>query len=227
MAGLLTHAWVAYLALQKLSKKSAISKNENIGDYFFGSVAPDIRYMSKLDRDVTHHPHGEKSIFEALKVSNFSFAFMAGYETHLVTDDTWSNDNGFMSESIYRHFNIDANNPIQKFSLYFLVDDYFQGEASSLFPLPVSFNILRANDTAFLTGLGFSQDTINQYKAVVAAYLREPGIDTLSPFNLFPSNFEESALKIIADQVPLSSSFLKEFKKTAVEQSVVSLERYL
>jgi len=212
--------------LQQISKKEFISKPENIDDYFFGSVAPDIRYLSNSTRDVTHRPYGEKSIFEALKVSSFSFAFMAGYETHLVTDDTWSNDNGLLDESIYEHFNLNANNSIQKYALYLLADDYFQGEAGSSFALTSASNILRANDTAFLSGLGFSANTIATYKGFVAEYLREPGIDHFNVFNLFPSSFEESALKSIADRLP-SFSYLKEFKKTAIEQSIASLERYL
>jgi hypothetical protein len=227
MAGLLTHAWIAHLVLQKLSKKDFISKSENIDDYFFGSVAPDIRYVSNSSRDITHQSLGEKSIFEALKVNNYSAPFMAGYETHLVTDETWSNDNGLLDESIYEHFNIDTNNPVQKFSLYLLVDDYFQGEADRFFPVTAASNIVRANDIAFLVSLGFNQNTIAKYNTYVATYLREPGIDTLNAFNFFPSNFEESALKTIVDQLPAMSDFLKEFKKNAIEQSVLSLERYL
>ncbi len=224
MACLFTHAWIAHLVLQKLSKKDFISKSENIDDYFFGSVAPDIRYMSNSSRNITHQPHGEKSIFEALKVSSFSAPFMAGYETHLVTDSVWSDDDGLLGESIYEHFNIDANNPIQKYSLYFLVDDYFQGEAGSLFGWTAASNILRANDISFLVGLGFSKKTIDQYKVLASSYLREPGIDTLS---FVPTSLEESALKAIADHLPPISSFLKEFKKIAIEQSLATLEKYL
>ncbi len=225
MAGLLTHAWIAHLVLQKLSKKDFISKSENIDDYFFGSVAPDIRYLSNSSRGITHRPHGEKSIFEALKVNSYSAPFMADYETHLVTDDTWSNDNGLLSESVYKRFNIDANNLVQKLGLYLVVDDYFQGEADWFFPLGVAGNVLRANDTAFLEQLGFGSFTIVRYKSAVATYLREPGVDTLTAF--LPGPIEEFVLKAMVDQIPLLSSFLKEFKKTAINESISALEGYL
>ena len=39
MAGLLTHEWIAYLVLKKLSKRNFISKYANIDDYFFGAEA--------------------------------------------------------------------------------------------------------------------------------------------------------------------------------------------
>src|SRR3989344_8882497 len=109
MAGLFAHAWIANLVLQKLSKRGFISKPENIDDYFFGSVAPDIRYISGSGRDVTHRPKGENSIFEALKVSSVSMPFMAGYETHLVVDGMWANDNNSMDKSIYEYYGINAN----------------------------------------------------------------------------------------------------------------------
>jgi len=48
MAGLLTHEWIANLVLKKLSKRDFISKDENIDDYFFGAIAPDIRYINNL-----------------------------------------------------------------------------------------------------------------------------------------------------------------------------------
>ena len=133
MAGLFAHEWIANLVLKKLSKRNFISSYENIDDYFFGAIAPDIRYISNTLRDVTHKPFGEDSIFKALKMSSLSMPFMAGYETHLVVDSTWFNDNGLLGASIYEHYGLSANDSIQKFSLYLLVDDYFQGEADWLF----------------------------------------------------------------------------------------------
>src|SRR3989344_2632336 len=104
MAGWLTHEWIANLVLRKLSKKNFISKYENIDDYFFGAIAPDIRYINNSSREVTHRPNGESSIFEAMKVSSLSMPSMAGFETHLIIDDTWSNDNNAMDQSIYDYY---------------------------------------------------------------------------------------------------------------------------
>ena len=96
MAGLFTHVWIANLVLKELSKRDFISRSENIDDYFFGAAAPDIRYINNSPREITHKPKGENSIFEALKVSSTSMPFMVGYETHLIVDGTWANDNGAM-----------------------------------------------------------------------------------------------------------------------------------
>ena len=105
------------------------------------------------------------------------------------------------------------------------MDDYFQGEAGTAFSLTAASNIWRANDSGFLVELGFNLSEINAYKKLAAEYLREPGLDHFS--NLFPSSFEESALKTLADQVPHVSSFFKDFKKAAIEESVAVLEKYV
>ncbi|MFH1751602.1 MAG: hypothetical protein ABH821_01540 [archaeon] len=227
MAGWLTHEWIAHLVLRKLFERKFISRYENIDDYFFGAIAPDIRYVNNFSRDITHKPFGEKSIFEALKINSISMPFMAGFETHLVVDNTWSNENNGMGKSIYEHYSLDVNNPIHKFSLYLLVDDYFQGEAEWFFQFVSAGNILRANDISILLNMGFSQADILKYKTAMAAYLREPGIDTVNVFNLFPSNFDETLIRKIMDQKPALTSFLKEFKKTSIEKCIESLERYL
>src|SRR3989344_2308669 len=83
MAGLLTHEWIANLVLKKLSKRNFISEYENIDDYFFGAIAPDIRYINNTPKETTHKPKGEKSIFEAIKASSTSMPFIVGYETHI------------------------------------------------------------------------------------------------------------------------------------------------
>ncbi|HLC92634.1 MAG TPA: hypothetical protein VJH23_02925 [archaeon] len=227
MAGLFAHEWIAKLVLGKLSKRGFISGYENIDDYFFGAIAPDIRYINNSGRDITHRPFGENSIFEALKVSSSSMPFIAGYETHLIVDGTWANDNGALGRSIYQNYGVNANNPIQKFSLYLAVDDYFQAEADWVFPFESSGNILRADDLSILLKLGFGQKDIAIFKAAAAAYVRAPGIINFRPFNILPNNFDETLLRKIADQIPAMTSFLKEFRDVSVEKCVESLERYL
>ena len=76
----------------------------NMGHYLLGSTAPDIRVIMRVDRSVYHfaqldfedigtgmrglfhsHPHLE----EAADQSEQTQAFMAGYLTHLMADETW------------------------------------------------------------------------------------------------------------------------------------------
>ena len=226
MAGLFAHVWIANLVLQKLSKRGFISSYENIDDYFFGAIAPDIRYINNSGRDTTHRPFWENSLFEAMKVSSLSMPFIAGYETHLIVDSTWANDNGAMGASVYKNYGINPNNPIEKFSLYLAVDDYFQGEADSLFPYEAAGNVFRANDLSILLKLGFSQKNIDLYKVFSATYIREPGLDTFSVSGVVP-NIDEKLLRQVADQTFSLTSFLKDFRKISIEKCVESMERYL
>ena len=76
----------------------------NMGHYLLGSTSPDIRVIMRVDRSVYHfaqldfedigtgmrglfhsHPHLEK----AADQSEQTQAFMAGYLTHLMADETW------------------------------------------------------------------------------------------------------------------------------------------
>jgi len=227
MAGLFAHELIAKLVLKKIFKRAFISRYENVDDYFFGAIAPDIRYINNSSREITHEPKGKDSIFEALKISSTSMPFMVGYETHLIVDDTWSNDNKTMDKSIYEYYGLNASDPVQKFSLYLLVDDYFQGESDWFFQFESAGNILRANDLSILQGLGFSLNDILRYKSAAAFYLREPGIDTFNIFNLFPTNLDETVVRKIADQKTSLTSFLKDFKKTSIENCLESLEKRL
>lgn len=76
----------------------------NMGHYLLGSTSPDIRVITRVDRSVYHfaqldfeeigtgmrglfhsHPHLE----DASDQSEQTQAFMAGYLTHLMADETW------------------------------------------------------------------------------------------------------------------------------------------
>jgi len=85
MAGLFAHELIAKLVLEKVSKKAFISRYENVDDYFFGAIAPDIRYINNSSREITHKPQGKDSIFEAIKTSSTSMPFMADQKTSLAS----------------------------------------------------------------------------------------------------------------------------------------------
>ena len=227
MAGFFTHVWIANLVVQRLKRKQFISKFENIDDYFFGSIAPDIRYAANSPRQQTHKPFGKDMLIDALKASTTSMPFAAGYDVHLITDMAWSNDKNWLSESIYENYGIDPNNLIQKFTLYGLVDDYFQGESDWVFPISSAGNIIRADDMKVLVKLGFFEKDILLYKSLLAFYLREPGVDAITGLNFVPNNTDERLVKTFLDEKTTLTHFLQEFKKASIEKSIAHLETYL
>ncbi|MFH1225484.1 MAG: hypothetical protein V1676_06805 [Candidatus Diapherotrites archaeon] len=223
MAFLFAHEWIAKLALEKIRKKNLISDYANIDGYFFGAIAPDIRYVNNSRREVTHV---RGSAFDAFRGSG-SEPFIAGLETHFIVDDAWSNERNWLEESIYDFYKLDPNNTAQKFALYFLVDDYFQAEANWLFPIECAGNILRADDVGILLGLGFSHSRVALYKSGAAVYLRELGIDTLYSLNFAPNKLDEVLVRRILEEKSALTDFLKKFKIVSVENCVASLEANL
>lgn len=183
--------------------------------------------LTRYKRSLTHRPGNEESIFNYLKASTISTPFVSGYETHLITDMVWSNEKNWMDESIYEHCNIDPNNPLQKFTLYGLVDDYFQAKADWFFPLVCAGNIARANDNGILLKLGLNTLDIIAYKSAMIIYLREPGIDTINIFNFIPNKMDEMLLQYFLENKTSLASFLQNLEKMAVEKSIESLEQYL
>ena len=78
--------------------------HDHLGDYFLGSTAPDIRAMTKWDRERTHFAplsldhigQGTRKMFdnypeliESTRLNPAARAFLIGYITHLTADEVW------------------------------------------------------------------------------------------------------------------------------------------
>lgn len=225
MAFWFTHALIAFTALQKLERKSEFSSFEQIDDYLFGAVAPDIRYVKNADRGITHLPSGKKSAFEAFRGKNFSDAFIAGYESHLVCDRIWAGEHKWLLEkSVYEHFKISPTDVAQKFSLYFFVDDYFQGKSNWLYPMLFAGNVFRANEASALKLLGFSDSEITAFKAAASLYLKEPGVNFFQALTLLRIPLEEKALSVTLNRFSGAGNYLSRFFNASVKKSVEAVQ---
>lgn len=220
MAFLLTHCYIAKEVLKKLKKRSLVSNHNNIDDYYFGAIAPDIRYVNNSPREFTHNPKGNDSVLEYLKNSDYSKAFLAGYETHLITDKVWSNSAGWIDKSIYEFYKVNPEDAGKKFSLYFAVDRYFKSKADWYNRYEFSGNVFRSDEFDFIRFLGFNEQDILIYKSLSSIYLREPGLDVfdflriLNMDDLFLKEFEKS----------LDFSFLNTFEKIAINKTIELFE---
>ncbi len=101
MPNLPTHIGLAWDAKHQM--QSSVLSN-NLGQYLLGSTAPDIRVITKqprsdyhfVDLDFLSIGDGEKGLFNSFpELSNAKHlipeqtAFVAGYLSHLVADETW------------------------------------------------------------------------------------------------------------------------------------------
>ena len=75
--------------------------------------------------------------------------------------------------------------------------------------------------------MGFDEKSILSYKAIMAGYLREPGVDTLNILNFIPNKIDEVIVRSFLDTNTQSTRFIQEFKKVAVEKSITILENYI
>ena len=225
MAGWFTHLLVAFRALEKLpkSKRALLSDFTHFDDYLFGSVAPDVRYVSNVNASITHRPFGKKSAFKAF---NSMTPFVAGYEMHLITDKLWAD----MASSL----KVDVNKNEQKFALYFGVDRYFQLKSDWFLPIVFSGNVIRADDVSPLESLKFNPKQVFQFKSAVSAYLLLPDAAsfvlflTKLPFPIrFPPRFKERAIVDIFDLLDTRKKEINEFFKQSVSVSTKKIEENL
>ncbi|MFH1586666.1 MAG: hypothetical protein ABID38_02320 [Candidatus Diapherotrites archaeon] len=227
MAFWFTHALVAFGALQKLEKKDEFSSFEQIDDYLFGAVAPDIRYLGDRGRNATHEPFGGKSAFEAFHGKNCSAAFLSGYESHLVCDKIWGGESEELKESVYDFFNLNPSNLAEKFSLYFFVDDYFQGQGNWFYPLLFAGNVFRANETTALRLLDFNDNEINSFKLAASLFLKEPGMNFFQALNLARIPLEEKAMSEIVKSFTSADEYLNRFLEISIGESAKAINGQL
>ena len=223
MAGWFTHLLVAQRVLEKLppSKRSFLSGFAQLDDYLFGSIAPDARYIPNVNANITHKPFGKESAFEAFDSKS---PFVAGYETHLITDKNW--------DAIVNLFKIDATNDSQKLALYFAVDRYLQLKSGWFLSLMFSGNVIRADNFKEICSLGISKDDISKFKSLVSSYL--PAADAASFISFmgrFPvlseifSRFNQEAIVNILDSAVIPKRELNGFLTKSVSDSAKALAK--
>ena len=101
MPNLPTHLSLASKVASKIAHPTI---DRHLGSFFLGSTSPDIRVITKRKRDQTHFAPlnverigtGVEGLFQAhpaladsSRVSDATRAFLSGYFTHLVADETW------------------------------------------------------------------------------------------------------------------------------------------
>jgi hypothetical protein len=72
-----------YSHLVIASKLEAQVRPENAAEYYWGAVAPDVRYPARMQRDRTHH-HRQKSWTDARQPA---WSFLLGYTVHCLADE--------------------------------------------------------------------------------------------------------------------------------------------
>jgi hypothetical protein len=226
--------------------------DEERGNLYLGSTAPDIHVITRWERGRTHffdlsnfdEQSGVASLFEAYPrlrkpgdLSAATSAFVAGYLTHLVMDDLWIN-------TIYRPFfgdrspmggDVRAN--IMDRALQFSLDRRERIDPELM--AHILNEIARSNlapDVEVIDGETLGRwkhivlDVVNhppdweRFRYVASRHLRAAGIES-------PAQFQEF-LRSLPDLVDetlryLGEKRLRKFKKRSVEESMAAVKEYL
>ncbi len=101
MPNLPTHLSLAYEVASRIDHPVL---ERHLGGFLLGSTSPDIRIMTKWKRDRTHFAplsvdsvgagirglwEAHPELADAARLGNETRAFLSGYFTHLVSDETW------------------------------------------------------------------------------------------------------------------------------------------
>ena len=222
------------------------------GNLYLGSTAPDIRVITRWERDRTHffdlHNFDEQSgvagLFAAYpslsspgSLNAGTVAFVAGYVTHLVMDELWIN-------TIYRPFfgqrsplggDLRAN--IMDRAIQFSLDrekridrelmaHVLEAVARSDLALEIEFidgDTLRRWKDVILDVVDHPPDW-DRFRFIASRHLREAGIET-------PEQFEEfvRSLPDLVDETLryLTEGRVREFMDSALQGSTAAVKEYL
>lgn len=172
-------------ALETLDALDDPSIRANLGSFLLGSTTPDIRARTKWKRSHTHFAplsvekvgvgadglfHANPHLTEAARKSPATRAFIAGYLSHLVTDETWITQ-------VYRPYfgNRDLFPDPMKANVYdravqLDMDRRARREAPGMDAI-----IERLHDSNRYVSVGFIDDeTLNSWQAWVAQFCARP-----------------------------------------------------
>jgi hypothetical protein len=135
-----------------------------LADYYWGSVAPDVRFSAGLTHEQTHLP--VEKIVDYLEKYPHLESFLKGYLVHCLTD-SFDITSWLKNRMMLRPFLKQASH---QFILTILEVYYFENKPAQK---PISGNI-----NELLLDLGIFQDNIEKEIKVLKAYLGKPDLDT-------------------------------------------------
>jgi len=226
--------------------------DEERGNLYLGSTAPDIRVITRWERGRTHffdlHNFGEQSgvagLFAAYPGLHFpgslnraTAAFVAGYVTHLVMDELWINTiyrpffgqrsplGGDLRANIMDRaiqFSLDRERRIDRDLMAHVVDAVARSDLALEIEFIDGDTLHRWKDV--ILDVVDHQPDWDRFRYIAGRHLREAGIDT-------PEQFEEfvRSLPDLADETLryLTEERVKEFMDGAIDGSTAAVKEYM
>jgi hypothetical protein len=226
--------------------------DEDPGSFYLGSTAPDIRILTRWERERTHffdlhnfdRQDGVRAMFEAYPalatpagLNPATVAFIAGYLSHLVMDEVWIND-------IYRPFfgpcspqggDVRAN--IMDRAIQYELDRQTRADRES-----VSHIVKELARTALDVEVGFiDKDTIARWRALTVEAVNQPpdwerfrylGGRALKAAGLDSAADYAEFLKTVPDLLAETTAYLtperiQTFLENSVREALEAIREYL
>ncbi len=225
---------------------------EERGNLYLGSTAPDIRVITRWERGRTHffdlsnldEQSGVAGLLKAYprlrepgRLSASTVAFIAGYVTHLVMDELWINTiyrpffgersplGGDLRANIMDRaiqFSLDRQKRIDRDLMAHVLDEVARSDLALEIDL-IDAETLRRWKEVILDMVGRSPDW-DRFGYIAGRHLREAGIES-------PEQFQEfvRSLPDLVDETLryLTEKRLRDFMDRSVEQGLEAVREYL
>ena len=126
--------------------------------FIIGTCFPDIRYLAKIDRKLTHFNHLSLAEIKLLP------AFYAGVQFHSLTDTAW---NAYVHQHKARLFSVVPHNHAMLHTLKIFQDKYLYHRTGGWSQLAALFDLILPEEHEF----GIPEDTLRAWHTVLASYL--------------------------------------------------------
>jgi len=245
------HLGVAKDVSQALPKLEILRRRA--GSFYLGATAPDIRLITGTARQDTHFvdlalPEGASGVAEMFRtypnlaqgsnLDDASRAFVAGYLSHLLTDEVW------ISQVYKPYFGADSNERPGERAITQMLDRALQYEldlrerdpqtmadvrkAIEEEPSTWSIPFLGGDNLAkwrdFVVNATRSQRSWDRFSQYARDFLVAQGKVTKEAVEAFLGNFGDMRERIL-NYVPAPE--LRRFREESVERSVVAIREYL
>ena len=249
MPPICTHLSIAAEAISKL-RHPVVDANK--GSYYLGSTAPDMRFFIGTSREKTHFlsldsedgASGVKPMFQAhpelardAGLSDATESFIAGYFSHLVTDEAWiyqiyrpffgkssSLRGNPMANLLDRvlQFELDRREKLNHMSMSAIRDELNASASGICVDFIDSFSLKRWGDFVFMaTTVKANWENFRHFAEKYLIWMRQIAPEELEDFFTCFDARVDQVLKMV------SNESLKAFRKQSIADSVRVAKEYL
>lgn len=155
---------------------------ENLTDYFWGAIAPDIRYVARIPRETTHK--NKAQLQELFQKYPHQKSFIQGYQVHCLLDYV------DLTDVAYQYVPLRWLKKVApKLALHRQITLFFELYCIHTYPNGIR---IEGQTNEILSDLGITALQIQQFLAIMQPYYTKPGfkaaMNTMKSFGMISNN---------------------------------------